>query len=63
MRDALRNIAGLGVPVHEAVRMAASAPARIAGIGDQHGSIEEGKRADLVPARVDIVLPQRHQEH
>jgi N-acetylglucosamine-6-phosphate deacetylase len=48
MREALKNIIGLGVPIHEAVRMATLAPARVAGIETEHGSIEEGKRADLI---------------
>jgi N-acetylglucosamine-6-phosphate deacetylase len=48
MRQALKNIIGLGVPVHEAVRMATLVPARVVGIESEYGSIEEGKRADLV---------------
>lgn len=48
MRQAVRNVAGLGVPVHEAVRMATLVPARVAGIEQDSGSIKEGKRADLI---------------
>ena len=48
MRQALKNITGLGVPVEEAMRMATIVPARIAGIEQWCGSIESGKRADLV---------------
>ena len=48
MRSALKNIASLGVPLEEAVHMASLAPARAAGLEDEVGSIEEGKRADLV---------------
>ncbi len=47
MRDALRNIFSLGVPLHEAISMATSVPARAAGVFREHGSIEAGKRADL----------------
>jgi N-acetylglucosamine-6-phosphate deacetylase len=48
MRQALKNIVDLGVPVHEAVRMASLVPARAAGVDFEYGSIEEGKRADLI---------------
>jgi len=48
MRQALRNIVDLGVPVHEAVRMASLVPARAAGIEAALGSIQEGMRADLI---------------
>ena len=47
MREALKNIASLGVPLHEAVGMAATVPARVAGLGQAYGAIEAGKRADL----------------
>lgn len=48
MRQALKNIVDLGVPVHEAVRMATLVPARAAGVENEHGSIKEGLRADLI---------------
>lgn len=48
MRQALKNIVGLGIPVHEAVRMASLVPARVAGIESGHASIKEGSRADLI---------------
>jgi N-acetylglucosamine-6-phosphate deacetylase len=48
MRQALKNIVDLGVPVHEAGRMASLVPARIAGIESELGSIKEGIRADLI---------------
>jgi N-acetylglucosamine-6-phosphate deacetylase len=48
MREALRNIASLNIPLHEAVHMASLIPARAAGIADECGSIETGKRADLI---------------
>jgi N-acetylglucosamine-6-phosphate deacetylase len=48
MRQAVKNVVDLGVPVHEAVRMASLVPARIAGIESELGSIKEGKRAELI---------------
>jgi N-acetylglucosamine-6-phosphate deacetylase len=48
MRDALKNIVNLGIPIDAAVRMASCVPARAAGIDSEYGSIEEGKRADLI---------------
>ena len=54
MRQALKNIIGLGVPIHEAVRMATLVPARVAGLESEYGSIEEGKRADLIAFDEDL---------
>lgn len=48
MRQALKNIVSLGLPAHEAFQMASLVPARAAGVEREFGSIEEGKRADLV---------------
>ena len=48
MRNAFKNIVSLGVPIDEAVQMASLAPAGAAGLEKDFGSIEEGKRADLV---------------
>lgn len=56
MREALKNIIGLGVPIHEAVRMATLVPARVAGIDSDYGSIEEGKRADLIVFDDDLTV-------
>jgi N-acetylglucosamine-6-phosphate deacetylase len=47
MREALRNIAQVGVPLHDAVRMASAVPARAAGLAE-YGVLEAGKRADLI---------------
>jgi N-acetylglucosamine-6-phosphate deacetylase len=45
----VRNMVKLcGAQVHEAVRMASLNPARVAGCAEEAGSIETGKRADLV---------------
>lgn len=48
MRQALKNIVDLGVPIHEAIRMSSLVPARAAGVESERGSIEQGKRADLI---------------
>jgi N-acetylglucosamine-6-phosphate deacetylase len=47
MRDAVRQMLALGVAPHEASRMASGNPARLIGVADSCGTIEEGKRADL----------------
>ena len=56
MREALKNIVGIGVPVQEAVRMASLVPAQAAGISSEVGSIKEGKRADLIALDDDFVV-------
>ncbi len=48
MRQALKNMVSLGVPVHEAVKMASLTPARVTGVDHELGSLEAGKRADLI---------------
>jgi len=45
-----------GVPLHEAIDMVSLAPARMVGFDDR-GSIETGKRADLVRVRVCRGIP------
>lgn len=47
MLDAVRLMLSLGVPLTDVARMAATNPARLLGIDEECGSIEEGKRADL----------------
>ena len=56
MRQALKNAVSLGIPIEEAVRMASLVPARAAGVEGQHGSIQEGRRADLVSLNDDLML-------
>ncbi|MEK6284879.1 MAG: N-acetylglucosamine-6-phosphate deacetylase [Acidobacteriota bacterium] len=56
MREALKNIIDVGAPIQEAVRMASLVPARVAGIDSVHGSIEEGKRADLIAFGDDFAV-------
>jgi N-acetylglucosamine-6-phosphate deacetylase len=46
--DAVKMMRSLGVPDVDVARMASSNPARVLGIDNECGSIEEGKRADLV---------------
>ncbi|MDX6383098.1 MAG: N-acetylglucosamine-6-phosphate deacetylase [Blastocatellia bacterium] len=53
MLDAMRMMLSLGVSESEAARMAATNPARLLGIAHECGSIEEGKRADLVALNPD----------
>jgi N-acetylglucosamine-6-phosphate deacetylase len=48
MLDAVRMMLSLGVSELDAARMASTNPARLLGIDDDCGSIQEGKRADLV---------------
>jgi N-acetylglucosamine-6-phosphate deacetylase len=46
--DAARMMLSLGARPHEVARMASLTPARLLGVEKECGSIEEGKRADLV---------------
>jgi N-acetylglucosamine-6-phosphate deacetylase len=55
MREALRNITRVGVPLHDAARMASTIPARAAGL-DDYGLIETGKRADLIAFDDDFTV-------
>lgn len=48
MREAVRMMLFLDVSLREVARMAATNPARLLGVGQECGSIEEGLRADLV---------------
>lgn len=48
MLDAVRMMLSLGASEPEVARMASLNPARLLGIADDCGSIEEGKRADIV---------------
>ncbi|HLL15124.1 MAG TPA: N-acetylglucosamine-6-phosphate deacetylase, partial [Pyrinomonadaceae bacterium] len=48
MRDAVRQMLALGVAPTDVSRMASANPARLLGVADSYGTIEEGKRADLV---------------
>ena len=58
MLDAVRLIASLGRSEVELARMASTNPARLLGIDGECGTIEEGKRADLVAvnAEGDVAL-------
>ncbi|MGI8654287.1 MAG: N-acetylglucosamine-6-phosphate deacetylase [Pyrinomonadaceae bacterium] len=48
MDDAARMMLSLGVSIEETARMASLNPARLLGVDKSCGSIEKGKRADLV---------------
>jgi N-acetylglucosamine-6-phosphate deacetylase len=48
LRQAVRNVVSLGVPLNEAISMASLVPARAAGISRLTGSIEPRKAADLI---------------
>jgi N-acetylglucosamine-6-phosphate deacetylase len=48
MLDAVRLLHSLGVSYVELAQMASANPARLLGLYDTYGSIEPGKRADLV---------------
>ncbi len=59
MDDCVRTFHRLtGAPLAEAVRMASLTPARIAGCDEEIGSIEVGKRADLVVLDADLQVRQ-----
>ena len=45
---AVRHMAGLGIPLAEAVRMATWNPARVLGIEGRKGTLAAGADADLV---------------
>jgi N-acetylglucosamine-6-phosphate deacetylase len=48
MHDAVRMMLSLDIPVEDVARMASTNPARLLGVNQDCGSIEMGKRADLV---------------
>ncbi|HMG36257.1 MAG TPA: N-acetylglucosamine-6-phosphate deacetylase [Blastocatellia bacterium] len=56
MLDALKNIAAMGVPLVDAIKMSSLTPARAAGVDDLYGSIQQGKIADLIVLN-DILDP------
>jgi N-acetylglucosamine-6-phosphate deacetylase len=48
MLDAVKMMISLGISERDVSQMASLTPARMLGIEETHGSIEIGKRADLV---------------
>lgn len=48
MLDAVRMMLSIGVSEWEVARLASANPARLLGVAKDYGTIEEGKRADLV---------------
>ena len=53
-RALARAVRELGLPIGTAVEAASTTPARVLGIGDRVGSIDSGKRADLVVLDGDL---------
>lgn len=51
---ALRNTVAAGIPLEDAVAMAATTPARALGLADEVGALEAGLRADLVVLSPDL---------
>lgn len=52
--DAVKNTVDLGIPLHCAINMASFVPARAAAVDVEYGSIEPGKRADLIVLDADL---------
>jgi N-acetylglucosamine-6-phosphate deacetylase len=55
--DGLKMMLSLGVPLQDVSRMASLNPAILLGVADEMGSIEAGKRADLIAVdkNLDVV--------
>ena len=51
-----RAVTELGVPIVDAVTAASTVPARLLGLGDDLGSVEPGRRADLAVLDDDLAL-------
>ena len=60
MDHCVRTIHQAGIPLPEAIRMASLTPARILGVESEIGSIEPGKRADLVVLDAGLNVKQVH---
>jgi N-acetylglucosamine-6-phosphate deacetylase len=59
MDHAVRTMHGTaGVPLPETIRMASLTPARILGVDAEIGSLEVGKRADLVVLDAELNVKQ-----
>lgn len=54
MASAVRNCVSFGIPLEDALAMASAVPAKYLGLTDQLGSIEVGRRADLVVLASDL---------
>ncbi len=48
LRDAVHHLVQWGVPLPEAMRMATLVPARVLGLAETFGTLEPGKRADVL---------------
>ena len=53
---ALRNAVAAGIPLEDAVAMAATTPARALGLADEVGALEAGLRADLVVLSPELAV-------
>lgn len=56
LMDCMRTTVGMGIPLESAVKAATFNPARSIGILDQYGSIEAGKRANMVILNKDLTI-------
>ncbi len=56
LMQGVRNAVAFGVPIEAAVRAATANPARVARIDDQVGSLEIGKKADLLVVTPELEL-------
>lgn len=56
LMDCVRSVVKMGVPLTQAIEAATATPAREAGIFDTVGSLEAGKRADMVVLDSDLKL-------
>ncbi len=56
LREAVRNLRRWGFPWTEILQMASLVPARLLGLDTEWGSIEPGKRADLIGFDEDVTI-------
>ena len=56
VRKMVKNLMDAGIPLCDAVKMGTLTPARIIGIGDERGSIEIGKQADVCVLNEDFEI-------
>ncbi len=60
--DEVKNLVRFGIPLEQAVRSASLIPARAVGLDGEIGSIEAGKRADLVLLDDELQIEQVYLE-
>lgn len=54
LHDEVKNLVSFGVPIEQAIKAATFVPAKSIGLDDELGSIEPGKRADLLLLDEDL---------